>query len=240
MYTLLTHYTDSFEAILGIISHGFAWVPNERGLISDLVPDHEFDEREPQQFGMISFTELNPSDAARNRQKFGEFGISVSKAWAEKHEAQKVLYVDRKGPVFEAFKRLFQAAYGQLEQNIDFPDDAALRMAFTNKQMAGVTGGILWAHLLQIYEYLEPIENAYQQEWRIVHPYPYYGYPQSKTDIIKAVSPPKGWAQHFNVVPLECEDVVRIICPKSCCDRLRKNLPKLYRDAPLECLSEVP
>jgi hypothetical protein len=232
----LTHYTRSIEAVVGILCNGFAWVPNRRALISDLVPFHPFDEREPQQFGMISFTELEPGNAAAHRKAFGDFGISVSKTWAERHKAQKVIYVDRKGPIFEALRWLFQAGYEQLEAAIEYPDDAALRMAFTNKAMAGVAGGPLWAHLLQLYEYLEPIERSDQQEWRIVHPHPYYGLADSKSEIIKSVSPPQGWAKHLNVVPVEPGDVVQIIYPAPIRDDLRDILPEPYRDVPFQCL----
>jgi hypothetical protein len=236
MNDFLTHYTRSIQSVVGILSNGFAWVPNRRGLVSDLVPFHDFTDREPQQFGMISFTELSPSNAGAHRREFGDFGVSVSMDWAQRHGTQKVLYVDRKGPIFEALGWLFQTAYAQLQAAIDYPDDAALRMAFTNKAMAGVVGGVLWAHLLQIYEYLEPIESSCQQEWRIVHPHPYCGYGQSKSEIIKVVSPPKGWAKDFNVLPVERGDVRRIVCPASSRDELRNCLPEPFREVPFEYL----
>jgi len=236
MSTQLTHYTRTIEAVVGILTNGFAWVPNRRGLISDLVPFHPFDQREPQQFGMISFTQLEAGNAIAHRKAFGDFGILVSQTWAETHKAQKVIYVDRKGPIFDGLSWLFRAGYEQVKAAIEFPDDAGLLMAFTNEPMARVVGAPLWAHLLQLYEYLEPIDHSDQQEWRIVHRYPYYGLADSKSDIIKAVSPPQGWASHFNVVRIESREVVRIVCPVSGLDELRGCLPHGYRDVPFECL----
>lgn len=61
---MLTHYTDRIEALVGILTNGFAWVPNRRDLMPILVPEHDFSRREPQQFGMISFTDLEPDNAS--------------------------------------------------------------------------------------------------------------------------------------------------------------------------------
>ena len=47
----LTHYTGHIDAVVNILNNGFAWVNNERKLIRNLVPAHDFSEREPQQFG---------------------------------------------------------------------------------------------------------------------------------------------------------------------------------------------
>lgn len=231
----LTHYTKTVEAVTGILTNGFAWVPNRRGLISDLVPYHSFRECEPQQFGMISFTELKPHESGAHRSCFADIGISVSAIWAEGQKAQKVIYVDRKGPVFEALSRLFQAGYAQCDAGIDYPGDEGLRMAFTNKAMATVVGAPFWADLLQIYEYLEPVEHSVHQEWRIVNPNPLYGFPASMPDLIRNVSPPKSWAKHMNVVRVEPGDVLRIICPASSRAHVEECLPQAYSAVPVQC-----
>ncbi len=231
----LTHYTRTVEAVTGILTNGFAWVPNRRGLISELVPSHPFDEREPQQFGMISFSELKPNESDAHRRCFGEFGVTVSAIWAERHMAQRVIYIDRKGPLFEALSRIFQTGYARCDAGIDYPDDDGLRMAFTNKAMATVVGAPLWADLLQIYEYIEPIEHSVHREWRIVNPRPLYGLPTSKSEVIRNVSPPKGWAIHLNVVRVEPGDVLRIICPASSREHLEACLPSAYSAVPVQC-----
>src|SRR5260370_34562109 len=194
----LTHYTGSIEAVVNILSKGFAWVPNKRNLVQNLLPALDFSEREPQEFGMISFTDRDPP-ALDHIGKFGEFGIVVSHAWARSQMAQRVLYVSEEGPVPIALHWLFTAGYEQLKAEIKYPSDAAAQMAFTNKTMAGVQGGALWSNLLTLYEYMEPADHAYQSEWRIVHTHPLYGYPSSKREIIQSVSPPTGWPQFFSV-----------------------------------------
>lgn len=233
MGVLLTHYTRSIQAVCGILQNGFAWVPNRRGLISSLVPSHSFGSREPQQFGMISFTELEPSEGSFHRDNFGDFGISVSDLWAQRNNAQKVIYVDQEGPVFEALRRLFQCGYQQVTSAITYPDDGGLRMAYTNKFMARAVGAPVWESLLQLYEYLEPIEHSGQQEWRIVDPRPVYGLPESVPEVIAAVSPPRGWAQFTHVVRMKPADVLRFVCPACHQEELRASIPEEYRNAPI-------
>src|SRR5450755_1791338 len=77
----LTHYTRTLEAVVGILNNGFAWVPNRRNLMSALVAGHDFSKREPQEFGMISFTDWSPPAPPRHRKEFGDFGIVVSREW---------------------------------------------------------------------------------------------------------------------------------------------------------------
>lgn len=120
----LTHYTNRISAIPKILSNGFAWVPNRRHLIHLLVPDHDFSKREPQQFGMVSFTELAPKEANKHCEVFGNYGITVSEAWARSQKTQKVMYIDKTGPVFDALAAIFQVGYKDLTAKIRFPDDA--------------------------------------------------------------------------------------------------------------------
>ncbi len=229
----LTHYTPEVHTVGKILVNGFAYVPNKRGLIVEFLSSHDFSEREPQAFGMVSFTELPPDRAQGPRETFGNYGIVVSGEWASSHHMQKVLYVAREGPIFEALCWLFQHAYVDLKERIKFPEDAAWQMAYTNKVMAGIAGGLLYANLLQLYEYLEPIEHSYQQEWRVVHPYPVYGYGKTKQEIIGNVSPPKGWAKHLHTLSVQPSDVLGFVCPVDEEEILRGCVPSEYRDKPV-------
>lgn len=179
---------------------------------------------------MISFTSLTPKEAEKHRNVFGNYGITVSETWAHSHKAQKVMYIDKTGPVIEALATIFQIGHEDLKARIRFPDDAALQMAYTYKGMASAgVGASLWANLLQLYEYLEPTENAYQQEWRIVHPTGYRSsYTDSKDKILKSVSPPRGWAQILAVLRVESKDVLGFVCPADDEQRLRSILPKEF------------
>ncbi len=227
---MFTHYTKEVESIRKILNNGFAWVPNRRELISVLVPSHDFAEREPQQFGMISFTELPPEAAQRPRQAFGKYGIVVAKAWALSHKIQKVIYIAATGPVFEAMRWIFQYAYDDLVKRSLNREGEVTKMAFTNKARAGIAGGALYARLLEIYEYMEPIEHSYQQEWRITHPMPLYGYAETKQEIIKNVSPPMGWAQSTHVLTITPTDVIGFVCPTTERDMFQNVLDRPYKD----------
>ena len=208
-----THYTSEIRTVKKILSNGFAWVPNTRRLIANLLPFHNFKEREPQQFGMISFTDLSPEAAHGPRTMFGNYGVVISQEWASSNNIQKVIYVNSKGPIFETLRWLFKYAYDDLVKRSLNREGEVSQMAFTNKARAAVAGGILYAKLLELYEYMEPIEHSYQQEWRIVHPLPLYGYKETKQEIINNASPPKGWGKFVHVITLTPNDVIGFVCP---------------------------
>jgi hypothetical protein len=136
----LTHYTRTLEAIVGILNNGFAWVPHRRNLMSELVAGHDFSKREPQEFGMISFTDWDPPAPPRHRERFGDFGIVVSRDWAQARKrirgfaaenveeglrAQRVIYVE-KGPVLDALRWVYTAAHNHL--SMEQKDDKVARM----------------------------------------------------------------------------------------------------------------
>ncbi len=94
--------------------------------------------------------------------------------------------------------------------------------------MGGVVGSSLWVNSLQLYEYLEPIEHAYQQEWRIIHPHPYYSYPDSKDEILKDASPPRGWPQLLAVSQIQPGDILGFVCPTDDEQHLKSLLPDKF------------
>ena len=230
----LTHYTSCVEAVENILVNGFAWVPNQRKLIRQLVPGRDFSGREPQQFGMISFTDRDAPAPLTHRKCFGQFGIVVSVEWARSQMAQRVLYVQEEGPVLEALCWLFTTGYEQLKAGIQYPSDAAAQMAFTNRAMAEVEGGFLWSKLLTLYEYLEPEKNAYQSEWRIVQPLPVYGYPSSTPEIIRAVSPPQNWAKFTRVLRAPDDAIIGFVCPHQHEEALIRALPASFSSKPIQ------
>jgi hypothetical protein len=236
--TYLTHYTVSIDTIIKILSNGFAWVPNGRDLITYFIPFHDFSFREPQQFGMVSLTELPPENSTLVRRDFGNYGIMISVEWALSQNAQRVLYIDHQGLVFDSFKKLFQYAYGDLICSSQLRTGEVSSMIFTNRAMANITRSFLYGNLLKLYEYMEPSIHSYQQEWRITNPEPLYGFKETKKEIIENVSPPKGWAKIVNLVQIESRDVIGFVCPKSETQLLRNSLPDLYKDKIIVGLSE--
>lgn len=230
----LTHFTVNPAAISGILSHGFAWVPNRRNLAVQLVPEHDFSRREPQQFGMISFTEIKPNEATEHRVKFGHFGITVSVKWAAKHRAQRVIYIPVAGPLADALRNVFAIGYQDLQARIEHPNDGAWQMSWENRAMAdAVAGASLWANLLGIWEYLEPESSSAQREWRIVNDSPDYSIFGPTKDIIADVSPPRNWAKFTRVLPVQLGDIVQFVAPRSRVDELREVVPPPFAEVPI-------
>jgi hypothetical protein len=228
---VLTHYTSSAAAVVNILAHGFAWIPNRRKLAELLIPQHKYSRREPQQFGMVSFTELEVPAARAHRHNFGHYGIVVSSDWALRHGAQRVIYVDDEGPITAALRILFEIGYSDVSPRIEYPDDAMWLMAYENKN--AVPGSRLWAHLLQLWEYLEPASSATQREWRIVNPQPMYSLSENKSEAIAHVSPPQNWAKFTNVLPFQRSDVMYLIAQKLEVESLRCKLPRGYENIPI-------
>jgi len=211
------------------LTHGFAWIPNRRKLAKLLIPQHDFSRREPQQFGMISFTELEPPQTRAHRERFGAFGIVITERWALERGAQRVIYLDEEGPITVALRVLFEIGYSDVTRRIEYPDDAGWVMAYENKNAASaIAGSSLWAHLLQLWEYLEPASSAAQREWRIVNPDPLYSLSENKSEAIAHVSPPQNWAKLTNVLPIQRSEVVALICRTTDTERLQSQLPRGY------------
>lgn len=228
---MLTHYTRTTEAVANILTHGFAWFPNRRRLTHLLMPGHDFSAREPQQFGMISFTEIEPCHAKAHCEQFGTVGIVVSDKWANEKRAQRVLYVEEQGPTTEAWCSVFAIGYQDVRRRIEYPDDGAWLMAYENKvAAAAIAGSALWANLLQIWEYMEPASVAQQREWRIVNPEAFYSLSESKPEAIRNVSPPQNWGKFTNVVTIPRCEVEALVCAASQLSELKSALPESYRD----------
>ncbi len=227
---MLTHYTNSIKGTVNILKNGFAWVANRRELTNTLFPPHDYSKREPQQFGMVSFTETQPGKVQKEINAFGRYGITVSNDWAIQQNVQRVTYVENEGPVTDSLRSIFKIGYHDCKARIKYPDDAAWQMAFENKAAAGaIAGAALWANLLQLYEYMESAQFASEREWRIVHPAPNYNLankPLSK--VIKDVSPPQGWGNYLSVVKVKPEDIEAIICPSSGVEKMKKELPAIF------------
>tara|TARA_R110002072_G_scaffold110151_1_gene237646 strand:+ start:153 stop:845 length:693 start_codon:yes stop_codon:yes gene_type:complete len=223
------HYTHQ-EALLKILDNGFAWVPNARLLIKDLVPEQGRFIREPQEFGMISFSSVKPHKSSAHREKFGNYGIVMKQEWHAQNCTHKVFYLKNSGFVFSCFKFLFSFAYKNLLQNVRYEDDAFYGMGYENKNIAGVIGANEWVKALSIYEYLEPYENKNEKEWRVVNPMPLYGFADSKEEIIKNIDPPQNWAQFLHMLKFNAEDVSAFVCPEPEIENLKLCLPPHYKN----------
>jgi hypothetical protein len=228
----LFHFTKTTKAITNIFTHGFAYVALPTKVASFVLPDIPIEGREPQQFGMICFRhEMEGERSAAHRKKYGPFGIAVDEAWAKSHGAHPVFYLDEAGSVGRALKRLLTSAVSSVRaEEIRFPDDSARRMAYHNKNMASVLGASEWAKLLDLFQYLAPLEDEWEREWRIVRGLPAYNIPQTGTEAVAKVSPPHGWTSVINVLNFPRSAVLYLVAPIGSEETLRAALPSEYQD----------
>lgn len=223
----LVHYTRDPETVASILDNGFLLVPNRRGLIQRLLNTGEFTNREPQQFGMVSFTELRIDEAASHRESFGEFGVVVTWDWALRNNAQRVIYLGD-GSVTDTFAWLFQFARQELERKSPEP---VLEFTLSNRVVAGMYSQ-LYGHLLTLYEFMEPERNSSQVEWRIVNQLPAYVDLTDRAAMIQnLVQQAKSWK--LGTVRVAPEDVTMLIAPPKDIDRLRTTIPAEFRGIPI-------
>jgi hypothetical protein len=104
-----------------------------------------------------------------------------------------------------------------------------------SKVMAGIQGEALWSNLLTLYEFLAVGEDAYQSEWRIVQPLPFFGYPRSTLEIIATVSPTEGWGKVTGIRTLQPPDeaVTGFVCTRQDETALRQALPSQFSARPI-------
>lgn len=230
----LVHYTRNPETVASILENGFLLVPNRRNLIQRLLNTGEFAEREPQQFGMVSFTELQIAEAARHRESFGEFGIAVAWDWAIRQNAQRIIYLGE-GSVTDTFAWLFQFARQELERKSPEPVD---EFTLGNRAMA-VMYSQLYAHLLTLYEFMEPERNSSQVEWRIVNSLPTYMDLADRPAMIqKLIQQAKSWK--LGTIRIDPEDVTMLIAPPRDIENLRSAIPPEFRRVPIVPLTANP
>jgi len=227
----LIHYTGTAKAVESILQSGFLLVPNKRHLINALVGEALFSDREPQEFGMVSFTQLPINRAATHRERFGAYGIAVSWDWALRCGAQRVIYVDERGPIAEAFAWLFRLAKQELDVTTAGRPD---RMTLENKAFASLATSTMWSRLLNLYEYMEPERNSPQVEWRIVNEIPHY-YQRFASrealvaDLVQSAKKLRG----FTTIPVTPDDVVALICPRRDRRAFRDVIPKEFANVPV-------
>jgi hypothetical protein len=227
----LVHYTRDAATVSSILENGFLLVPNGRGLIQKLLNTTEFSAREPQQFGMVSFTELQTAEASRHREQFGEFGIAVTWEWALRHNAQRVIYLGD-GSVMSAFAWLFQFARQELLRKSPEP---VVEFTMSNRAVAGMYSQ-LYGHLLTLYEFMEPERNSSQVEWRIVNSLPAYMDLTDRTALIrKLIEQARAWK--LGTVSISPKDVTMLIAPSKQIKGLRSTIPAEFRHIPIAPLT---
>lgn len=224
----LVHYTRDAKTVASILEIGFLLVPNGRNLMQRLLNTRECAEREPQQFGMVSFTELRTAEATRHREAFGEFGIVVTWDWALRHSAQRVIYLGE-GSVLESFSWLFQWARQELERQSPEPVN---EFTLANRAVSGIYSQ-MYAHLLALYEFMEPERNSSQVEWRIVNPLPHYIDLSDRQAMIRRLIEQAAAWKKVGTVQVSPEDVIMLIAPPNQLRNLRGAIPAPFRSVPI-------
>ncbi len=230
----LTHFTKTATALENILDHGFAWIRNDRKVISDLLPEVDFSEREPQSFGQICFTENTRESSIDHVEKYGTFGIEVNWEWAKRNLIQPVIYVPKEGPLLDSLRFLFTQTYNKSKIEEKYPGDKARQMWESNAAMASVVASPLYARLLKLYEYMEPANHSHEREWRITNQNPNYSISSNLQKTINDVSPPLNWATIINVVKIEPQDIIKISCKKENYSELKDRVPLRFKDVPIQ------
>lgn len=226
----LVHYTDSPATVTSILENGFLLVPNKRYLINALLGEELFSDREPQEFGMVSFTQLPIGSSAAHREHFGSFAVVVSWEWALANGTQRVIYVDERGPIAETFAWLFRYAKQELERA---EAGKPSRMTLENKAFGSWSQSTIWSRLLNLYEFMEPERNSAQVEWRIVNDLPQYHQVATRVELIaELLATTKLW-KNMGSVRVTPQDIIAFICPRSHRAALAAALPEQFAAIPI-------
>lgn len=223
------HCTNSLNALIGILNHGFILNPCQRKTLGYFSNREEFIEREPQYFGMACVHGFKVLPNHRYWSKYGPFGIEMSPKWVIESGFHRVNYINPEGIKFHLLKKHFDAALSELDALVyaEHPDDAFRQMAYTNKNVAGVLSAMKWVEFLTAFEYMEPYENSFEREWRFVRKEPLYN-DDSIQVMVDNLNNDCGWSRHIYPFKFECADVVRIHSEENIVEELRKILPSDY------------
>ena len=201
-----------------------------------LEDDPRFLEREPQENGMVCFTELPVWRARVHRQRFGPFGIAVTWEWADRNCARRVRYVAKNGPEFSVRAQRFQLALQDLERRAGARPDGWWDAALYNRHMAAILGAREWSALLIEYEYMQTDRDSAQAEWRIVQPLPFSYNSRERSEIIREAL---GITGTWNITSARVKpsDIRFLTAPHGRASELREVIPETVRDLPIREVS---
>jgi len=224
------HYTNSTEAINGIIKNGLLINPLKRNLMHLFSNSEHFKDREPQQFGLTSLRKEGIIGSRRHIKHFGNLGIVFNSEWVINEGFKKVWYIKENTRRYKRLKAFFDIAEEELRHCINqrSPNDAFLNMAYTNKAVAGVLGAEKYYRFLSAYEYIEPAGNRWQNEYRFVQKDPFYT-EENTTELIQSISS-SGWCNDLMTKKFVPSDVSHFVTQRRYVDVFRNSLPEEYKD----------
>lgn len=235
----LVHYT-SLESAIKILRNGAFWfVPNRRHVLGRLLPGEDLGPEEPQRYGAVSFTRLEPTLASAHRQAFGTFGIGVSETWAQVHGAQPVIYIPEDGPAVQELRFLFETGLREVrinrakQQGVPAPI-AEMGQSIHNKRVAALFDQArLWHSVLTLFEYMELAEHSAQQEWRIVQQVPFaFNSDDREGQLGEAAEDEGRW--RLRQLAFEATDVEYVVCPARERRSFISSLPRSFRKVPVQ------
>lgn len=220
---LLYHYT-SRAAVIGILERGFAYMPCDRLLLAAFFGRNRPFMGDPQNYGMVCFTEAPPKQARAVRKK-GDHFLAMRAEWARDKGVRKVRYF---GPYDTwRLRRQFMAALKEMTAMIAYPDDEGLKLAYRNKAFAALLGASKYAELLDLYEYSQTWRDRGQREWRITQKLPFYDLPSGQ------LPSPEGWGM-LHYLRFNADDVAFIGCPTARAEEVRNALPMFARSIQIQ------
>jgi len=223
----LTHYTDQADKLQSILSIGFVYFPNEKGVFRDIIG---MDIDEPQCRGMVSFCDLPIDISSRHRRNYGNYGIGMKKRWAFSQGASKVLYVGKGTPVFDAFSVLFQSLVPKVNPSGNEHLDKWLgELGATRSEFSKSFGNPNYPYLLDLHEFMQSDEQVAESEWRIISKLKGswskgMSISELKQDLLKIAK-----AGILPTLTIQPDDVEYIVCPEFEKDNFHSILPEAWR-----------
>lgn len=178
---------------------------------------------DPQNFGMVCFTEAPPAEAKAVRKK-GDHFLAMKGAWARANKVRKVRYYNHRNT--QSIRQRAKVGLDEMKAAIRSPDDMGLKIAYRNKGFASFLGAPTHSAILEEYEYSQTWRDAEQREWRITQSLPMEGL--RPRELPSAV----GWGQ-LRYLRFTVNDVAFLGCPAGSEQALRDTLPGPYKDLPI-------
>lgn len=206
--TCLFHFTNSKEALYGILTENFK--PSfARETIRSIKAGLTNDFAAP----MVSFSDVRLSEIRESKFPYGKYGIGMKKEWASKNNLCAVMYAEKNSEYLATYSRSINDLYKYIE-NIE-PN---------NKQLIAI-----YSHFLSTIRYIKPYQDdlkrkdgtikdycfANEREWRYVIPFENTDLPFLNTASLDA----KGkdyWNQKISMFHLDFtpKDIQYLIVPK--------------------------
>jgi hypothetical protein len=175
---VLTHYTSSADAVASILRLGFFFSFRPTGTFELLYRAAGVDALEPDDKGMVCFTELSVQDAAEHRSNFGSFGIALSKYWLVGQGARQVVYIKEDSLYFQAFVDRIRdhaprEAFGYRVNDQEAPMFVKMlrQRSLASKAASSILGmDPVYLELLDDLLWVQVTSDQNQAEWRIRNP----------------------------------------------------------------------